>query len=276
MFFLGLCVIITAIFATSLSQMELEPGQPSPFLEGYHLSTPGSIRSDPINLSVFPLFLRIAGMISALYLLVALYSVVMGIGWKKLLRALRDFSLIIAVFALVMLVVFLLQRLPGQPARTVSAPPLLEPPVYTQADSPPAILVWVIGISLAVLAAILLFSWVRARRGSDQMDLLAREVEKARRDIVAGMNLDEVILRCYREMEDIIHRERAIKRQAYTTPAEFERELCSAGLPQVPVHQLTRLFESVRYGCRATTRGDEQGAISNLHAIASYLRRKKV
>ncbi len=275
MVFLGLCIFITALIAACLSDMELHPGLPSPLLEGAHIAVPATVSADPINQSVFPFILRLIGILLAIYLLVTLFSVIIGMGWKKLVRILREFSLIIAVFIVLILVLSLLRSLPGQPSSLLPAPATTEPPIFTSPDSPPAILVWVVGISLAVLAVFLLFYWIRTLRKSSRRDLLARRIEKARQSIVSGMNLEEVILRCYQEMGSIIQSERAIERQVHVTPTEFESELCAAGLPEAPIHELTHIFERVRYGHRPPTDTEEQEALSNLQKIASYLRNKK-
>ena len=70
MVFLGLCVFITALFAASLSHMEFQPGLPSPLLESDRIVVPDTARADPINLSVFPLILRLVGILLAIYLLI--------------------------------------------------------------------------------------------------------------------------------------------------------------------------------------------------------------
>ncbi len=134
--FLGLCVFITTLFAASLSQLELQPGLPSPLLEGDHIVIPDTAQAERINLSVFPFILRLVGILLAINLLVMLFSVIMGMGWKKLVRILREFSLIIGIFIVLILVSSLLRSLPGQPARLFPASTPVEPPIFTPADSP--------------------------------------------------------------------------------------------------------------------------------------------
>jgi len=55
--FTGLAVLITALFAASLSQMEFKPGLPIPLLEGYHIKILDYAQSDRINLSISPIIL---------------------------------------------------------------------------------------------------------------------------------------------------------------------------------------------------------------------------
>ena len=223
--FLGLSVFITALLAASLSQMELKPGLPAPFLEGYQIVLPEYDQSDDITLEVFPFILRFLGILFSLYLMVMLYKVIMGMRLRKLLGSLREFILIIGGFLLLIVGIFLLQNLPGQPAARMSSPRKFDTPLAIRTEPIPTGLLWFVGISLAVLAAGLLYYWIRAQRSSRQGTLLAGQIEKARQNILAGMELDEVILRCYVEMGLILQRERGIERQVFTTPTEFEREL---------------------------------------------------
>jgi hypothetical protein len=58
------------------------------------------------------------------------------------------------------------------------------------------------------------------------------------------------------------------------TTQEFEKLLQGKGLPDEPIHQLTLLFEEVRYGNIAPGEGDETRAISSLRTVVSALRGK--
>ena len=80
---LGLSVLVTILFATSLSQMEIKPGLPAPLLEGYHFIVPKSDVSSRIDLPVLTFILRILGITSCIYLLVMLYRIIMGMRLKS-------------------------------------------------------------------------------------------------------------------------------------------------------------------------------------------------
>jgi hypothetical protein len=153
--------------------------------------------------------------------------------------------------------------------------PALPPIMTAPLGSPPASLLWLVGIGLAILAAFLILSILTARRKPDQTAQLVMEVEKARQSLLAGLDLKEVILRCYQQMSLILKQEGGIERQAFMTPSEFERTLSKAGFPQSPVHQLTSLFEVARYGNWTPNPWDDQKAIDNLQAIIVYLQEKK-
>jgi hypothetical protein len=274
--FMGLFVLITALFAASLSQMELQPGLPPVLLEGYHIVVPEYAQSDLINLSISPFTLRLLGILFTLFLLIMLYTAIMGIRLKKLFGILVEFILIISRFMILILSIFLLHSLSGQPAAHTSGMIPSKPVFAIPAEAVPTGLIWLVGITLGLLGALLLFYWTRTHRRSSQWDLLTEQIEKARQNILAGMNLDKVIVRCYLEMGRILQYERGIERQVFTTPTEFEYELCSAGLPRTPVHVLTNLFERVRYGRCTPTPADEQEALNNLQKIIIHLQEKKM
>jgi hypothetical protein len=75
-------------------------------------------------------------------------------------------------------------------------------------------------------------------------------------------------MRCYFEMNRILGQQRGLSRSVTMTPREFEQELRGAGLPEADVEQLTRLFESVRYGARIPDKQQERQAVACLTAIA--------
>jgi hypothetical protein len=66
-----------------------------------------------------------------------------------------------------------------------------------------------------------------------------------------------------------------IRRDRDMTPHEFELALERRGLPREPIHQLTELFEQVRYGGQVPGRAEERLAVSSLSAIVSACQRTR-
>jgi hypothetical protein len=104
-----------------------------------------------------------------------------------------------------------------------------------------------------------------------------RRVEKEARvaldAISAGGDLREAVIRCYLQMIEALQEYRGIHRDQDITPHEFEIILAKRGMPGEPVHQLTTLFEEVRYGTFKPGRKEEQVAIASLSAIVSACQR---
>jgi len=138
--------------------------------------------------------------------------------------------------------------------------------------SPPRWLVWGISVVLALVVAAFLggIAWViwrRTHRGENLLEELAQEAQGAIASLQAGDELRNAVLRCYAGMIRVLSKQRGIERQKAMTPREFENHLWKTGLPHEAVHQLTRLFEEVRYGAKAPGQVQEQQAMACLQAI---------
>ena len=101
------------------------------------------------------------------------------------------------------------------------------------------------------------------------LDDLAGDAQQAIDALHAGDALEETIQRCYRNMCDVLQRERQIQRAAAVTPHEFEESLVQAGLPRAAVHTLTNLFERIRYGNQPAGDAEQAEAIESLSAIVA-------
>jgi hypothetical protein len=131
---------------------------------------------------------------------------------------------------------------------------------------------------LGLLAAVTLIGiWIFGSTLSraSAIDVVGLEAEKAWQELKTGVGLKGVIIKCYRQMSLALEKEQKIERKETMTTREFEDVLEAAGFPYDPIHQLTRLFEAVRYGNWQPTSMDEQNAIQCLEAIMLFSRRAK-
>lgn len=144
--------------------------------------------------------------------------------------------------------------------------------------NPPETVIWGTRIAVGIGAALLIGGalWLlwRSRRPPAPRPLaqVAEQARRAIRSIEAGADVRNAILLCYFEMSRILGEEKGLTRQSTMTPREFERSLAAAGLPGPAVQRLTRLFESVRYGAKATGAGEEQEAKIALAEISDACR----
>jgi hypothetical protein len=113
-----------------------------------------------------------------------------------------------------------------------------------------------------------LFIWRRLRRLSDDpLELVAQEAKKTLEELQAGADPKEGVVRCYFEMSRVLNEQRGVKRKWTMTTREFEKHLKYAGLPEVHVRRLTRLFEMVRYGAKNLDERENREAVACLKAI---------
>jgi hypothetical protein len=155
--------------------------------------------------------------------------------------------------------------------------PVLTPvPVVTSPLEPvPDPLLWLVGIGLLV-SSLLVGLWIfTSSRRAHPLDLVAWEAEKARQALSTGAGLKDVIIHCYTQMSLAVKQERGVEREAFMTTGEFERVLTETGIPHEPIHQLTRLFEAVRYGNWQPSTAEQQKAIQCLDEIVFHSREAK-
>lgn len=127
-------------------------------------------------------------------------------------------------------------------------------------------LVGLVGLSVYLVWRI----WKRTSRAGHSLlgEELALVSQRAAADLRAGTALKETILRCYREMAQLLSERAQIAIGRAMTAREFEQALAAAGIQEAHITQLSRLFEWARYSDEKPTPTQEQEAISALETIA--------
>jgi hypothetical protein len=271
---LGLVMIITMMIAASLPQLELQPGMPLPILENDQVMIP-AVAAEPFeSISINEFIIRYFLLLVAVSILYTMYKLLRGAEWKDL----TAFAWPLVLTGLIVGGFALLSMLFKSQSSTMELPvvPPPEPLVRSPLGSAPPQLLWLVGIGLLVIG-ILIGIWIFGSRSSQATltDILGLEAEKARQELKTGLGLKDVIIKCYRQMSLALRKEQGIEREGFMTTGEFENLLEAAGVPHEPVHQLTQLFEAVRYGHWQPDPVDEQKAIHCLEAIVLYSREAK-
>lgn len=282
---MAVVVVAVVLLAAGLGNVELQPGRPFSWgrIEEMRRGVNPPLATDGSPLETF---VRVVMLTMLILLPIALVSVLASreARWK-LIKIVGRWT----VFAV--LIYFIAQLAPktgetqtnmtpcdGQTA-TVAGSPCVEPGLVEQAPVPqqPDFIAqppeWAVGlVSLVLAATILAVAWwfVRHRRSPPveaEAEQLAAEAEEALAELRAGGDLRDAVMRCYSEMSDVIGQQRGLARRGSMTPREFEQFLMNAGLRDEHIQRLTRLFEAVRYGGRATGERDRREAIDCLAAI---------
>jgi hypothetical protein len=278
-FFIILALAALMFLASGLTGLDLGAGKPFPFRMG-ELSYPEQGPVIPGGEVVFNIF-RVIYMIAwILFPILLLYILISPAARKMFLKQVA--RILPFVLALILMARYL-QRLSGNmnlnPGLGQGNPPEfgaypVPEPIFNPSAPPWAVWAASLGLALLIVGIIALVTWLVIRRRKKQEPVLhiAQEAQNALDEIQTGHDLRNVIIRCYFEMSDILNQTRGIQRGVDMTPHEFQKRLEENGLPREPVHQLTSLFEEVRYGQKPLGPPEEQRAITSLSAIASYCR----
>lgn len=270
---LSLVILLTMLVAANLQKVELQPGMPLPRLEQGQLVAVPIAEDSSVSISVPRFILTLIALVLTGAMLYSAYQLLRGASWTLILYVLR-YTLIIGVG--IGCLVFIIVLFPGSNIETpaeIPIPTMTSQPVVTSplGSAPPSLL-WLVGIGLLIITVLVAFWMFTPVHQADPLDLLGLEAEKARQALISGEDLKDVIINCYRQMSLTMKQDQGIEREAFMTTGEFERVMESAGIPQEPIHLLTRLFDEVRYGHFQPDAVDEQQAIQCLEAIVVHSR----
>ncbi len=269
---LGLAMAFVMIIAASLPRLKLQPGMPFPILENNQVSAAPAATEPFVSMQANQFFgILLAIVLSGLFLY-GFYKLVRGAKWKDITGFILR-TLFISLIAAGILWLILLLPKSGNSAATAVPVPTAQPQITTPLGPVPPTLLWLVGIGLLV-TGIVAGVWIltASSRRAMPIALVGIEAEKAFQALKSGVNLKDVIIKCYRQMSLVLEKERGIEREEFMTTGEFEKLSEAAGIPHDPLHQLTGLFEAVRYGDWQPNPIDEDKAIQCLEAIISFSR----
>lgn len=262
-------LVTTVIVAASLRQLDFKPGLPIPELAGAPGSAAPSEGVPVVRMHANEFVKILLGVTLGAAVLYVLGRALWSCKWRDIAAYLRQ-AIVLAVVAagLPYLVMWL-----GRSKLRIAQELHLPPPTPTRTaplGAPPPVLLWVVG-ALLLLAALVLAWWIaRPRRPMTTLELIAEEAQRAWVALNSGGDLKAAIIHCYQQMSQLLAEAQGLTREEFMTTGEFETQLTRAGVPRVPVHQLTALFERVRYGCGQPTADDERTALQSLEAIIAF------
>jgi len=264
--YLGLAALFTVLIAASISRAEFKPGAPMPVTDGQAFAVEMAELPE-IKFQVNTFFFVLFSIILAILLLVTLYRLLRGASWKRLALDFLLYTLVALVsFGIFALIIAALPR-----SADLSQVPASLPD--NRIASPGAVapfLLWLAGFGLLVGAGLLGGSFILAKNRTAEISPFEAEAQKARQALLDGQEIKDVILHCYQQMCLALQQEKGVERLVFMTTGDFERLLLAKGYPFDPIHQLTGLFEAVRYGHWQSGRSEEQSAITCLEAIIHY------
>jgi hypothetical protein len=267
-------MLITMLMAASLPELELQPGLPLPRFENDQVVVPVA-EAEFVAISINKFVLVFLALILAGSMLYVFYRLLRGADWKLLISFIPS---MLAIGLVALGIIFLIMLLPKSSNLVPMelSLPAATPPATAPLGPVPPLLIWLVGIGLLVIT-LLLGVWIffSSSKQPSTLDVVGLEAEKAWQALKTGLDLKDVVVKCYRQMSLALEEEQGIEREEFMTTREFEKLLEDAGVPQAPIHQLTQLFEAVRYGNWQPNSTDEQKAIHCLEAIIAYSREAK-
>jgi hypothetical protein len=276
----GIATLSLVLLAVALSDIKVEPLTQLPFWLNMN------VKMEEYNLPGGDLLLTIVRYIyiGALIMLPIgiIYLIISKVARKQFVKMLLR-TLPFAVVLIILLSV--LTKMAGQ--KNVEEKPGFEGAPAAESSNmqtgsqiyiePSEQLVTTISIIFSTLVLLLLFwvafwMWRRSQQQSSMVKI-SEQAQTALDSLQAGGNLRNTIIRCYNEMSQVIADSRGLQRTQSMTPHEFIAFLIGNGFPSEPVHQLTDLFEQVRYGAGDVTPLMERIAIDSLESIVFACRR---
>jgi hypothetical protein len=129
----------------------------------------------------------------------------------------------------------------------------------------------VIGITIFVAWRL----W-RARTRTTPIEELADLTRRYAQELRYGAPVHETILRCYREMCQLLSERFHLEISRAMTAREFERRLAQLGVLEEHIVRLSRLFEWARYSPAHPTPEQEREALQLLEEITQIYGRREV
>lgn len=283
---MSVAIIVLIAMAGSLSQITLQPGDQKLFQQFmYWLSqqfsfdfTQAPLGGDGGEMWIFLFRILFISMLIGLPLAVV-YFIISPEFRRQVLRKM-------AVWLPIVILLYMIAtrerdeqpRTPGRPGLGMEFPDIMggDPGIFEDLQkilqSPPLWLTVLSSFVLALVLALIIIGVIHIvwlSRQPPPLQILAETAQHTIHQVRSGDNFANAVIRCYAEMSQTLNASCGIQRHATMTPREFEVFLAEFGLPSEPVRQLTRIFETVRYGDKTPRNEDEATAIASLQAIVA-------
>lgn len=244
--FLGVLALTTLVLlAAGLRGTTFRGGKPWPAGPSFSYQPGGEALAFPLDW--LPLLLRFLFLVGAAGLVLSLF-------FRTLRRQLVRF---LVAMGLIFLTWQILTSLPKNEVKEPPSPPSAElgrgsPGESSQPTQEIRAPPWAIYVG-ALVAGTLLAVWLAPKLASRLWQVQrARAIEEvareARLELVQGAPVQDVVLRAWLRMVEILSRRSGAKDQPQLTPREFAQTLARLGFRDEAISLLTQLFEEVRYG----------------------------
>ncbi len=268
---LAAALVTLLLLSTSLSDLQLRPGSPFPGASG-GVAAPNGTAATTASTGAATVLEAVLGVMLLLFLIYLPTRLVRLVSLRSILWLAVGFLVLLVLLSLLPRVTPGPPALQAQETTTAATRPSYAYPVSPLGE-PPTGLLWLAGAGLLLATAalgVLLFR--QASRPGRAAQAVGNEAEQALRDLRAGAAFQDVIIRCYLQMIDVLRTEQKLERRESMTAHEFRDWLETKGIPGAPIERLTSLFETARYGNGQLDKEDEQSGTRCLEQIMQYCR----
>ena len=271
-----IAVVMLVLIAAGLGDLHFQPGRPLAMSE----TTTIQVSMEKVVQEIIDIpFWKQLVFWGLVFLLVLIFASLLSPEMRK--RLIRYF-LRLALFGLVIFYIAKNYRelfpgltLGGAVGAEIGAPTGVEtaPAVFTPPQVSSTLLYLISLVVVLVLATIVFLAgrwWQRKQRlqrDAQPLEDLAEIARTSLADISSGRSWEDVVIRCYTRMNEVVGSQRGLHRRKDFTASEFAARLEGAGLPGEAVRRLTRLFEAARYGARQSSREEMAEALACLNSV---------
>ena len=272
--YLFCCMLAIILISGSLSQLEFKQGEPFPSVQS---GIRPSLVENTSNSSQSVTFLLFQGSLSILFLVTSVYLTILVFHRSNP----KKIGVAFLVLAGLLGLVYLLSLINPQPIQispdsqggiiaaspfTVRTSPLEPAPISWQ---------WLTAFILVVCSGLFVFLWINKKaKAPTELEKIAAAAQAAVETILTGDDLRNVILYSYQQMVAVLRQDKGIDRHQAMTVREFEKSLVNHGIPPEPIHALSLVFESARYGDTPPSLQDKELCLENLRLIIDFCQRK--
>lgn len=266
-------LIIFILLAGSLSNLNFRSGNPIPARSRPEAHNQPLPSNDQIYDTPTPLLAGTIGILFLIFMVYVGFELIKATNLKIILRLLLGLAVLLAF----------LYAIPKIDYQTTTAPPEVNPqniikatesapPEVSSPGQPPQEFVLLVLMAAGLGFFLVVYLTILKMKETDpiQNQLLA-EANAAVKGLRSGQSYRNVIINCYERMSQALIDHKGIQRDFAMTAREFEEWLEDLGYPPKPIHQLTVLFEEVRYGGNSQAApNDEAAAIDCLDQIIQH------
>jgi hypothetical protein len=271
-------LVVIILLGGSLSEIVLLPGQPLIFGLNWNKTLETNLGNLP-GAELLLNFIEIILLCGIIFFPVTILYLILSPKARK--QFIRE---VIRVVPIVLLFIFIAKVISQQPITNKQFLPAAAPdstigqilPTQTVSNitTPPHWIGLIITLSLAVIVTgfILWGIWTfwNHRHKLKPLEQIANHALHAINELQNGGDITNIVINCYYEMSQVVNQQRGIRRESTMTTHEFENKLIDIGFPEPSIHQITQLFEEVRYGTLRPGVIEEHLAIASLNEIIKY------